>query len=29
MKLLTRDVGHCQLQFTTQEKDLLLGLLPQ
>lgn len=29
MKLLTRDVDHCRLQFTTQEKDLLLGLLPQ
>ena len=29
MKLLTHDAGRCELQFTTQEKDLLLGLLPQ
>ena len=29
MKLLSRDDNRCVLQFTTQEKDLLLGLLPQ
>jgi hypothetical protein len=29
MKLLTHDAGRCELQFSTQEKDLLLGLLPQ
>lgn len=29
MKLLSRDDNHYVLQFTTQEKDLLLGLLPQ
>ena len=29
MKLLSRDNNRCVLQFTTQEKDLLLGLLPQ
>ena len=29
MKLLSRDDHHCQLSFTTQEKDLLLALLPQ
>ena len=29
MKLLSRDESSCVLQFTTQEKDLLLGLLPQ
>ena len=29
MKLLSRNDNRCVLQFTTQEKDLLLGLLPQ
>ena len=29
MKLLSQDDNHYVLQFTTQEKDLLLGLLPQ
>ena len=29
MKLLSRDDNRCVLQLTTQEKDLLLGLLPQ
>ena len=29
MKLLSRDESSCVFQFTTQEKDLLLGLLPQ
>ena len=29
MKLLSRDDNRCVLHFTTQEKDLLLGLLPQ
>jgi len=29
MKLLSQDANRYVLQFTTQEKDLLLGLLPQ
>ena len=29
MKLLSQNDNRCVLQFTTQEKDLLLGLLPQ